>query len=208
MAKNKVSCFMGNNDLEMYFMSLGEKGRAEFLDRLIKLPLPSDKRNNSINYDYCTDYRDDVYRAGRSMVYLYTSEMGVPFYVGKGDEMRALSVINRNDSFLEVLEKNGVNRIFSIISNASDDVALEIETLVINELLNRGWRLTNLSKTSVTSDYMRKLTDYYPNVLETINNITRTGLASLLEDKDCFGGTGKVARLSKTYMKNVVTNVV
>ena len=206
MSRNKVSCFMGNTDLEMYVMSLGKKGREEFLNRLNKLPLPSDKRNDSINYDYCTDYRDDVYRAGRSMVYLYTNEMGIPFYVGKGNEDRALTVINRNDGFLEVLEKNGVNRIFAIISNASDEVALEIETLVINELLRRGWRLTNSAKTSIGSDYLRQLTDYYPNVLETINDITKIGLTSLLDDNDCFGETGKVARYTKTHMKSVVSS--
>lgn len=195
--------YIHDTGLMDYYCCLGEKARAEFLEWLTKHRLPSTERNASINYDYSTDYRDDVYRAGDCIVYLYTNEMGVPFYVGKGSEERALNVNSRNKAFTETLNRNGVCRIFAIVSNIYDKDALEIETLVINELLNRGWRLTNSSKTSISSDDMQRLIEDYPNVMKSINEITRTGLTSLLDDTDCFGETGKVVRHSKTYMRKV-----
>lgn len=201
----KVSCFYGDNALWAYYSNLGEKGRKEFLDWLNKIRLPSDRRSESINYDYNTDYRDDVYRAGDNIVYVYTNEFGIPFYVGKGSEMRAKSIYNRSDAFMEKLNDNGVCRIFAIVSNMCEEDSLEVETLVINELLNRGWRLTNSAKTAISSDKMHDLINTYPNVLESINNITSKGLDSLLDNADYFGESGKVIKRNKTTM-SVATN--
>lgn len=184
-----------------YYSCLGEKGRADFLEWLTNRPLPSDKHNSAINYDYCVDYRDDVYRAGGHLVYLYTDEKGVPFYVGKGYESRALDLRGRNDAFEEKFNNNGVNRVFAISSNISEKEALSVETLVINELLNRGWRLTNAHKISIDSEKHRSLSETHPKVLMTLNNITKVALSSLLDDVERFSDTGKVVRKNKTSLK-------
>lgn len=210
MSKEKVYYYR-NWDLEHYYRCLGEKGRAEFLDWLTNQRLPSDERNEAINYEYCTDYRDDVYRTGDHIVYLYTDVNGIPYYVGKGNDSRAIDINGRNSAFKEKFEENGVNRIFAIVSNISDKDALDVETLVINELLNRGWRLTNAHKISIDGEKHRMLSEDFPETLVTLNNITKMGLSSLLDDTDYFSETGKVIRKNKTSVQavsNQPSNVV
>ena len=195
--------FIYDSELHDYYASLGENGREQFLKWLSEISLPSGKRNDAINYDYSTDYRDDVYRAGHCLVYLYTNELGIPFYVGKGTEDRALNISNRNESFKERFNENGTCRIFAIVSNMFDRDALDVEAMVINELLNRGWRLTNSNIPHISKEDYESLKSDYPNVLNSINDITRTGLYSLLDDRDNFGETGKVERHNKTYVRKV-----
>lgn len=195
---NNNEGYMGNWELKDYYSCLGEKGRAEFLRWLTGNNTYIERKHPDINYEYSVDYKDDVYRAGRNLVYLYTNELGVPFYVGEGTPDRAVSISSRNDSFSEKLNEYGVCRVFAIAHNIGKTDSLEVETLVINELLNRGWRLTNLRQTSATSDKISTLSDSYPDVLETINNITKIGLTSLLDDTDCFGETGKVVKYNKS----------
>lgn len=190
-------------DLKHYYECLGEKGKHEFLNWLTQDSEHRGKKHPDINYDYSTDYKDDVFRTGTSIVYLYTNELGVPFYVGEGTIDRALSVHSRNESFKEKLNEYGACRIFAIAHNINKTSAIEVETLVINELLNRGWRLTNSRQTTVTTEKMVSLSEDYFCVLENINKITKIGLTSLLDDKDCFGETGKVIRYNTTRMKAV-----
>lgn len=204
-------CYMGEWDLKHYYRCLGEKGRDVFLKWLTDEPLPSDKRNEAINYEYSNDYRDDVYRAGDKIVYLYTNDAGIPFYVGKGSETRALDINSRNSAFVEKFNQNGVCRIFAIVSNISDCDSLDVETFVINELLDRGWRLTNSHKISIDTEKHRRLSEDYPEVLVSINNITRSAMNTLLDDIDYFGEIGKVVRKNKTSVRaigNQPSNVV
>lgn len=198
--------YMGDYDLKDYYECLGEKGKDEFLKWLTKGSDRVVKKHPDINYDYCTDYRNDVYRTGRNIVYLYTNELGIPFYVGEGTTDRAVSISSRNESFKEKLNEYGVCRIFAIACNTNKTTSIEIETLLINELLNRGWRLTNSRQTSIPTEKMSLLSEDYFCVLENLNNITKIGLTSLLDDADCFGETGKVIRHGKTYMRSVVNN--
>lgn len=194
-------------DLKSYFDCLGEKGKEQFLEWLTKNSEHREKKHPDINYEYSIDYSDDVFRTGRNIVYLYTSELGIPFYVGEGTTDRAVTIVSRNESFKEKLEEYGVCRIFAIANNISKSTALEIETLVINELLNRGWRLTNSRQTSVPKEKMSSLSEAYHCVLSAINEITKMGLTSLLEDRDCFDETGKVVRCNKSRVKSVAKHL-
>ena len=195
-------------DLKNYYDCLGEKGKEIFLKWLTADDNYTEKKHPNLNYDYSTGFQDDVYRTGRNIVYLYTNEMGIPFYVGEGTTDRALSYSSRNESFKEKINEYGVCRIFVIAHNISKAYAVEIETLVINELLNRGWRLSNSRQTSVTTEQMSELSNDYRCVMDSINEITKVGLTSLLDDKDCFDEAGKVTKVNKSRMGSVLSNVV
>ena len=174
-----VRSYYGDFDFWNYYMSLGEGGRTKFIKWLSEIKLPHDSRSDAINYDFCTDYRNDVFKTGSSLVYIYANEFGIPFYVGKEDA-------SRSDAFWEKLEDNGRDKIYAIACNIYDADALAIETLVINELSRRGWKLTNPIKAEISSEKYIDLTQSYPEVLNSINDVTRIGLESMLQEVDCL----------------------
>ena len=176
--------YMGDMNLKDYYDILGEEGKKVFLEWLTKKnPYCKEHKEACINYDFSLDYKNDVYRVGRNLVYLYTDENGLPFYVGEGTSFRAKSTKSRNESFLERLNSCSNYKVFAIAHNINKEGSQKIETLVINELLNRGWRLTNSRQTTVTSEKMLALLEDYSDVIGVINNITKNGLHSLLTIK-------------------------
>lgn len=189
-----------NMDVKCWYETLGQEAREEFIKWLRNSKEFSPRRSDCINYNYGTSYCNDLYRAGRSMVYLYTDKNGVPFYVGKGDEHRAISIYSRSDAFKERLGETDTCRIFGIVFDIMESDALEVETLCINELLNRGWRLTNRSKVCISQEELIKLRSTYPNVIDTLNSISSAALNYLLGD-DPFNGVGEVIVDNKSNVK-------
>lgn len=173
-----------NLDFKCWYENLGQGARDEFQRWISTFDPPRLHRSKELNYEFGTSYSDDLFMAGQSLVYLYTDKNGVPFYVGKGDSNRAVSIYNRSDAFKEKLSEIGTCRIFAIVFDVMEKYALEVETLVINELCSRGWRLTNRNKVCVSQAELNKLRSEYPNVLDTLNKIQRTALDYLLSDED------------------------
>ena len=193
-----------NMDFGYWYESLGQGAREEFTKWLGTLRDFKPIRSKSINYDFGISYCNDLFMAGRSMVYLYTDKNGVPFYVGKGDSSRAVSIYNRSDAFKEKLSESDTCRIFAVAFDVMEKYALEVETLVINELINRGWRLTNRSKVCISQSEMNKLRNDYPEVLDALNSISRTAIDFLLGDTDnAFGNGVEVRVCNKTNVRKV-----
>ena len=192
-----------DNDFRSYFENLGEAGREEFVNWLHSLRQFNTRRNSSLNYDYCVAYENDLIKCGTTLVYLYTSETGIPFYVGKGTTERATNIYNRPDAFMDKLNEYGTCRVFAIACNARDEYALDIETLVLNELLDRGWRLTNTQKVAVGEKDKKRLKEEYPEIMEVINKITGKAVSYLLEEHDAFGDSGKVRIANRSMVKAV-----
>lgn len=195
--------FYHDFDFKEYFENLGEEARNEFKEWMNTFREYRPYRSDDINYDFGTSYCNDLYRAGRTLVYLYTNKYGIPFYVGKGDANRAVSIYNRPDAFKDKLRETDTCRIFAIAFDMMNEPALEIETLVINELLNRGWRLTNQMKTVIGRDELEELRRKYPNVINTLNNITSKAIDYLLAESDPFGEKGEVVVANKSRVKSV-----
>ena len=191
-----------NYKLEEYVRSLGDEARAEFMKWMNSIK-PSHWRSKCINYEFGVDYSNDLYRVGRYLVYLYTNEHGVPFYVGKGDSDRAVSISNRSSAFKDKLNESDTCRIFAIAFDVAEEDALEIETLAINELLNRGWRLVNSRKVAISKDKLGELRDTYSGITDVLNAITSNAIDYLLADRDPFGDEGKVFVANRSYVKPI-----
>lgn len=192
-----------DNDFRNYFESLGDAGREEFMGWLSSLRQCNTHRNSSLNYDFCVTYENDLIKCGTTLVYLYTSEMGIPFYVGKGTTDRATNIYKRPEAFMDKLNEYGTCRVFVIACNARDEYALDIETLALNELLDRGWRLTNTQKVAVGERDKKRLREEYPEIIEVINKITGKAVSYLLEEHDTFGDSGRVRIANKSMVKAV-----
>lgn len=202
MAKQQRKTFYGDNDFRHWYGCLGERGREEFQKWLSSISVARPDNDSNINYDYCECYCDDIVQAGDKMVYVYTSELGIPFYVGYGSWSRPLDITTREQEFKEMIDGK-VCRIFGIVSNMRDDAALDVETLCIWELLRRGWKLCNKSKISIDEDKYKELREEYPIVLDNLNKMTSSAMTLLLEDIDEFGNRGKVVKHGKTRMGEV-----
>lgn len=190
-------------DFESYYSCLGKEAREEFIKWLSEIRESYTHRSNSINYEYGTSYCNDLFRAGETMVYLYTNKKGVPFYVGKGSENRALSIYNRSDAFKEKLKETDSCRIFAIAFNVMENDALQIETLCINELIDRGWRLTNSNKVCISREKLDDLRGRYSEVIDTLNKIQSVNLDCLLDGIDYFNGIGEVVVSNKTSVRAI-----
>lgn len=190
-------------DLEFYIRALGDEARTKFMDWISSIEPRRIKRNEAINYDFGIGYSNDLFRAGEYLVYLYTDKHGIPFYVGKGMQDRAVNISNRSAAFRDNLTKSDSCRIFAIAYDTMESDALNIETLVINELLDRGWRLTNSQKVAIGREELNKLKDTYPGISDVLSKITSKGLDYLLSDIDPFGDNGKVYVANKTCVKSV-----
>ena len=189
-----------------WYEALGQEAREKFKEWLGDIREKNNIRSESINYEYGKSYSNDLYRAGHTLVYLYTNNKGVPFYVGKGFENRALSIYNRSDAFKERLMETDSCRIFAVAFDVMDEDALKIETLCINELINRGWRLTNGNKVSVSQDTLNELRSDYPDVIDTLNRIQSVTINCWLDDIDYFNGVGEVVVNSKSSVKSKKTD--
>ena len=190
-----------DNDFRNYFECLGDEGREKFLEWLSSLKRYGGTRNNAVNYDFCVSYENDLYKCGVTMVYVYTSEIGIPFYVGKGTTDRATNIYNRSGAFMDRIREGDTCRIFALACDIRDECALEIETLVINEILDRGWRLTNDQKVAISKEQKRQLLDEYPEIIEAVNHINSSAVSYLLEERDTFGDKGRVCVANKSRMK-------
>jgi hypothetical protein len=191
-----------NFKLKEYVESLGDEARTKFMEWITSIK-PFHQRSKCINYELGIDYSNDLFRVGRHLVYLYTNEHGVPFYVGKGDGNRAININNRSSAFKDKLNENGTCRIFAIAFDVAEEDALQIETLVINELLNRGWRLVNSQKVAISNEKLGELREDYIGVIDTLNAITSKAIDYLLGDGDPFGSDGKVFVANASYVKPV-----
>ena len=195
-------------DFKCWYEQLGQEAREEFKKWIDTFSPPKVRRSPDINYEFGNGYCNDLYKAGSSLVYLYTDKNGVPFYVGKGDSFRAVSIYNRSDAFKEKLSEIGTCRIFAVAFDIMEKYALEVETLVINELINRGWRLTNRNKVCISQSELNKLRNEYPEVLTTLNSIQKTALDYLLGNEDnSFGNTVEVSVCNKSRVGNRVAEV-
>lgn len=202
MVKDEISYY--NYDFKSWFEDLGQEARDEFMKWIGTFREFKPIRSTSINYDFGTSYCNDLHRAGRTLVYLYTDKNGVPFYVGKGDASRAVSIYNRSDAFKEKLTESETCRIFAIAFDVMEKYALQVETLVINELADRGFRLTNRNKVCISQVELNTLRSEYPEVLSTINRISKTALEYLLGDEDnAFGNSVEVRVRNKSKVAEV-----
>lgn len=205
MAKSGESekSYYGNNDFRNYFGCLGDSGREEFIEWLNSLSNHTECRNDSVDYEFSVPYENNLYMCGRTLVYLYTSVKGIPFYVGKGNNDRATNIYNRPEAFMDKLKEYGDCRVFAIAHNVRDDYALTIETMVINELLDRGWRLTNSQKVAIGNEEKARLRNQYPEILESITKITGKAISYLLDEHESFGDRGIVRMVNKTAVRSV-----
>lgn len=201
--KTKQTYYYKNWDLEFYIRALGDEARTEFMNWINSIEPRHRYRNNAINYDFGISYANNLFRVGEHMVYLYTDEHGIPFYVGKGGADRAVNIANRSAAFKDAITKGETCRIFAIVFDIMEEDALRVETLVINELLNRGWRLANSAKLSVGQDELGELRDSYPSVTNVLDRITSKAIDYLLADRDPFGDNGRVCIANKTCVKPV-----
>lgn len=192
-----------NCDFKCWYEQLGEDGRKEFMEWMGTFREYKSYKSSSINYDFGTSYCNDLYRVGRTLVYLYTDKYGIPFYVGKGDSNRAVSIYNRPEAFKEKLREVETCRIFAIAFEVTNEDALHIETLAINELLSRGWKLLNQQKTVISQKELMELRDIYPEVINTLNNISSKAMDYLLMEIDPFGDKGEVVVGNKTRVKPI-----
>ena len=203
MGKETEKSYYHDWGLEFYIRALGDEARAEFMGWINSIEQRPRYRDNAINYDFGISYANDLFSVGEHMVYLYTDEHGIPFYVGKGGASRAVNIANRSAAFKDAITKGETCRIFAIVFDIMEEDALKVETLVINELLNRGWRLTNSAKLSAGQDELGKLRDSYPSVTNVLDRITSKAIDYLLADRDPFGDKGRVCIANKTCVKPV-----
>ena len=186
-------------DFKCWYERLGSEAREEFKKWMDSFSPPRTYRSSSLNYDFGNSYCNNLFKAGEHLVYVYTDRNGIPFYVGKGDSSRAVSIYNRSDAFKERLSEAGSCRIFAVAFDIMDEYALEIETLLINELIGRGWRLTNRNKVCISQSELDELRRKYPEVLTALNSIQKNAIDYLLGDEDNeFGNTVEVKVRNKS----------
>lgn len=199
---NKVTYY---NDVEFdkWYSCLGDNARIKFLEHLSTIPPVKEDTDDLINYEYCTNYCDNVYRSGYKYVYIYSTETGIPFYVGYGDKNRCTNISSRNSNFIENISNLDTFRIFGIVSHLNEKEALEVETLCIWELLSRGFKLVNKSKIVVDNIKHRELRLHYPEIVESIDKITSDVISTILEDYDVFSKNGLVEKNGVSAIKRV-----
>ena len=203
MKQGTKQYYYRNWELEDYVRVLGDEARTEFMNWITTIKPRRRDRNKAINYNFGISYANDLFKAGEYLVYLYTDEHGIPFYVGKGREDRAINISNRSPAFKDNLTKGDSCRIFAIAYDMREDDALNVETLVINELLDRGWRLSNSQKVAIGQEKLSTLRDNYSGITDVLNKLTYNAIDYLLSDQNPFGDEGKVYVANKTFVKPV-----
>ena len=81
-----------------------------------------------------------------SYAYIHCRPDGTPFYVGKGTEKRANSLVERNEYYGKVVKKHGaLNILKGSLPCSSDKIAFDLEKGIIKCLKRMGVKLTNMT---------------------------------------------------------------
>lgn len=128
-----------------WYMNLGEEARQEVLMRLAEIRLPGTPGWGKCDTTFMVDYSNRIYEAGRQVVYVWVTEAGEIFYVGRGTQERALNIHSRGEGFKSKIDSTRC-KVYILCAWAKESVADDIETMLIYRSLEKGCHLQNRSK--------------------------------------------------------------
>lgn len=174
-------------EMQQWWVCASDEARNNFIHKLNqeRSPSPSpvyETDNRQVDYSYCVDFSNDMYRLGKKIVYIYAKPNGIPFYVGMGDPYRPFNIYNRSDDFLSEFDKSQKAKVFIITVNASNSVASEIETLCIWLMIEKSWSLCNSAKTNIDYDSFGDLKEEYKEIVSLVNELNDYFLQNVLEE--------------------------
>ena len=128
-----------------WYMNLGAEGRQEVLKRLGEIRLPSAPGRGKCDTTFMVDYSNRIYDAGRQVVYVWVTDSGEIFYIGRGTQDRAFNVHSRSEMFKSKFD-SAKCKAYIVCAWAKESVADDIETMLIYHALEMGHHLQNRSK--------------------------------------------------------------
>lgn len=173
-------------DVKLWWRCAGESVRKQFVEELMSESQvqvsPSSSNLKTPDMTYMVSFENDWHRLGDRFVYVYTTDANVPFYVGMGDKYRPTNLASRSENFQSEFVKHPYCKVYIIAANVLKKYAGEIETLCIRWLLDQGWPLTNVLKTTVSDDSYQELLYNYPNVVETLEKFHSSCLQKMVDE--------------------------
>lgn len=175
-------------DLISWWRCAGDEAKNRLVEELTKhtestiLNQPYSAINKKPDMTYTVSFENDWYRLGDKLVYIYTTDEGVPFYVGMGDIYRPVNISSRSQAFLDEFQKHSYCKVYIIATNLQDTYAKDIETLCILFLINQNWKLTNVRKTQLFKDNYQVLLDDYPSIVEVLKKFNRACISKVLNE--------------------------
>lgn len=128
-----------------WYLNLGSEARQEVLMRLAEIRLPGIPGWGKCDTTFMVDYSNRIYDAGRQVVYVWVTESGEIFYIGRGTQERALNIHSRNEGFKSKLDSDRC-KVYILCAWVKESVADDIETMLIYHALEEGHHLQNRSK--------------------------------------------------------------
>lgn len=128
-----------------WYLNLGTEARQEVLKRLGEIRLPGTPGWGKCDTTFMVDYSNSMYDAGRQVVYVWATESGEIFYIGRGTQERALNIHSRSEGFKSKFDSTRC-KVYILCAWVKESVADDIETMLIYHALEMGHHLQNRSK--------------------------------------------------------------
>lgn len=128
-----------------WYLNLGAEARYEVLTRLGEIRLPGTPGWGKCDTTFMVDYSNRMYEAGRKVVYVWVTEGGEIFYIGRGTQERASNIYSRGEGFKSKVDA-GRCKVYILCAWAKESVADDIETMLIYRALEMGCHLQNRYK--------------------------------------------------------------
>lgn len=170
----------------------GKEAREQFLQEVTSRKCtpcwmePYHSANKKPDLTYTVDFRNDYSKLGNKLVYIYSSENGIPYYVGMGGMDRPINIISRSEKFKEQFSKCNYSKVYIIATRLHEGYADEVETLCIQYLLRKGWKLVNVKKMDTTEDVFQMLVEDYPTVVSKLDKFNKDCLSEVLNNQSRF----------------------
>lgn len=135
---------------------------------------------------YSVSFKNDWYRLGDKVVYIYVTDEGIPFYVGMGDRYRPVNIYSRSQRFYDEFQKHSYCKVYIIATDIHNTYAKDVETLCIWYLINHNWKVTNIQKIQFSEDKYQVLLDDYSNITEALEKFNNACISTVLAETNQY----------------------